>query len=534
MSENLAVLERIAAKAKLLVDDPEVPAALKPRDGFSVMLSEVAGFREWHDTQTRSDPFYFSVRELDVFVRTKILDPLSALVKAKATRGTDGKLHYDQLPPALARFAIDAAKAIETRREARQACAMPTLVTKDRFGRLAGLAAEKAEITKAFILPQLYPGLWKNFAKGLLMVGPPGTGKTALARAACGELNGRIEGARAAFRAVSGKELKSRFHGGTESQFAEVFSCALQAVEDPDSDSGPRYGLSILFLDEVDDIAADRTGAEEVTRLTTNSLLREMDGFSSSPKVAVMAATNLPWLLDEGFLRRVPSRVFVDLPDRMARLGIIVQSLIDNYCPDEFKGPREVVWEPDTPSDISEVKPVHAGDAVAATFKRIEEAGGVVTDTGDRAGPLTFFDVKKFVVPLTGPQHNRIMSHRPAEEMDHAGVYPLGYTGSDVVAMMNQAASAASARILTSSTVYFVEFDGKMEARYGATPPGVKRVGLEEASKAVGRENIVNYVITLADLKAAISTYKSTVNQKNYAKLIDWKNGKPVSKYDTP
>lgn len=141
-------------------------------------------------------------------------------------------------------------------------------------------------------------------AKGLLLFGPPGNGKTLLARAVATECS-------ATFFNISAASLTSKYVGDGEKLVRALFAVAREMQP------------SIIFLDEVDSLLSERSSHEhEASRRLKTEFLVEFDGLPSNPdgdKIVVMAATNRPQELDEAALRRFTKRVYVTLPDLSTR-----------------------------------------------------------------------------------------------------------------------------------------------------------------------------------------------------------------------
>ena len=180
-----------------------------------------------------------------------------------------------------------------------------------KWDNIGGLEDVKQELKEAIEWPLKYPDSFKRMGvrppKGVLMYGPPGCGKTLLAKAAANE-------SEANFILVKGPELISKWVGESEKGIREIFKKARQ--------SSP----TIIFFDEIDSIAP-RRGQEigtHVTERMVNQLLTEMDGLEELNDVIVIAATNRPDILDPGLLRpgRFDRIILVPVPDAESRAEI--------------------------------------------------------------------------------------------------------------------------------------------------------------------------------------------------------------------
>ncbi|KYK34434.1 MAG: CDC48 family AAA ATPase [Theionarchaea archaeon] len=184
---------------------------------------------------------------------------------------------------------------------------VPNVTWKD----IGGLELVKEELREAVELPLKNPQVFKNVGieapRGILLYGPPGCGKTLLARAVATE-------SEANFIAIRGPELLSKWVGESEEGVRRVFRRARQVAP------------CIVFFDEIDAIAGTR-GQEVGTKVTervVNQLLTEIDGIEKMGKVTVIAATNRPDLLDAALLRpgRFDSLIEIPMPDHEARVAI--------------------------------------------------------------------------------------------------------------------------------------------------------------------------------------------------------------------
>jgi cell division protease FtsH len=192
------------------------------------------------------------------------------------------------------------------------------LLTEDRkkttFGDVAGVdeAEEELEEIIDFLKdPKKFQRLGGRTPKGVLLVGPPGTGKTHLARAVAGE-------AGVPFFSISGSDFVEMFVGVGASRVRDLF------------EQGKASAPCIIFIDEIDAVGRHRGagigGGHDEREQTLNQLLVEMDGFESHDGVILIAATNRPDVLDPALLRpgRFDRRIVVGLPDVRGRKGILL------------------------------------------------------------------------------------------------------------------------------------------------------------------------------------------------------------------
>jgi transitional endoplasmic reticulum ATPase len=178
------------------------------------------------------------------------------------------------------------------------------------FSDVGGLEEAKSTLREAVEWPLEYDRLFSvtntEPPSGVLLHGPPGTGKTMLARALAGE-------SAVNFVHVNGPELLDRYVGESEKAVREVFDRARQSAP------------SIVFFDEIDAIAAQRDDSHEVTERVVSQLLTELDGMVENPNLVVLAATNRKEAIDPALLRpgRLDNHVEVPAPDAEARRAII-------------------------------------------------------------------------------------------------------------------------------------------------------------------------------------------------------------------
>jgi SpoVK/Ycf46/Vps4 family AAA+-type ATPase len=174
---------------------------------------------------------------------------------------------------------------------------------------VAGLVAAKSALREAIILPMVRPDLFKGARKpwkGIMLFGPPGCGKTLIAKAVATECD-------ATFFNVSAAAIISKWLGESEKLVRELFEAAKEKMP------------SLVFIDEVDSIATERAAGEhDALRRVKTQLMQAMDGVTSKAedRIVVLGATNIPWEIDAAFRRRFEKRIYVPLPDLEARQAI--------------------------------------------------------------------------------------------------------------------------------------------------------------------------------------------------------------------
>ena len=185
--------------------------------------------------------------------------------------------------------------------------------TKVSYEDIGGLGPQIKRIREMVEIPLRYPEVFRKLGieppKGVLLYGPPGSGKTALARAVANETD-------AFFTSISGPEIIGKYYGESEARLRAVF------------EEAGKHAPAILFIDEIDAIAPKREemgGEKQVERRVVAQLLALMDGLESRGKVIVMAATNIPNALDPALRRpgRFDREISVPIPNRQGRLEIL-------------------------------------------------------------------------------------------------------------------------------------------------------------------------------------------------------------------
>ncbi|KAH6931238.1 hypothetical protein HPB50_023014 [Hyalomma asiaticum] len=176
-----------------------------------------------------------------------------------------------------------------------------------KWSDVAGLHAAKEALKEAVILPIRFPHLFTGKRKpwkGILLFGPPGTGKSYLAKAVATEANNST------FFSVSSSHLVSKWLGESEKLVRNLFEMARNQKP------------SIIFIDEIDSLCSTRSDNEnDATRRIKTEFLVQMQGVGNdNDGILVLGATNIPWVLDSAIRRRFEKRIYIPLPDEPARL----------------------------------------------------------------------------------------------------------------------------------------------------------------------------------------------------------------------
>lgn len=193
-----------------------------------------------------------------------------------------------------------------------------------KWSDVAGLEGAKEALKEAVILPIKFPHLFTGKRtpwRGILLFGPPGTGKSYLAKAVATEANNST------FFSISSSDLVSKWLGESEKLVKNLFTLARQ------------HKPSIIFIDEIDSLCGSRSDNEsEAARRIKTEFLVQMQGVGNDNEgILVLGATNIPWTLDSAIRRRFEKRIYIPLPEQHARsfmfklnLGTTPSNLTDN------------------------------------------------------------------------------------------------------------------------------------------------------------------------------------------------------------
>ncbi len=309
---------------------------------------------------------------------------------------------------------------------------------------IGGLKKEIQLIREMVELPLKHPEVFKRLGieppKGVLLYGPPGCGKTLLAKAVANEAD-------AYFIAVNGPEIVSKYYGESEQNLRRIF------------EEAQKNAPAIIFFDEIDAIAPKREEARgEVERRLVAQLLTLMDGLKSRGDVIVIAATNRPEDIDPALRRpgRFDREIEIGLPNRQGRKEILL------------------IHTRRMPLDV-----YYSVNAVKEVLKELSEKDEEVRKIYERVKNLSKLDeIKKVVTELGEDKRKRVEYKLKEKMMEELADKTHGYTGADLAALAKEAAMNALRRML----------------------PEIKKSGDEP----VPEETLKNLVVTYEDFLEAL------------------------------
>ncbi|MBE9095607.1 ATP-dependent zinc metalloprotease FtsH [Tychonema sp. LEGE 07203] len=290
--------------SKIEIDETQKTARVKLKDQKSDRAQTVTLFdynnRELY-SQIRAKKIDFEVKQtadndaaVSLVVNLLVIFAVLAVLMAILRRSTQSQGNAMNFGKSRARFQMEAKTGV-------------------MFDDVAGIEEAKEELQEVVTFlkkPERFNAIGAKIPRGVLLIGPPGTGKTMLAKAIAGE-------AAVPFFSISGSEFVEMFVGVGASRVRDLFKKA--------KENAP----CIIFIDEIDAVGRQRGagigGGNDEREQTLNQLLTEMDGFEGNSGVIVIAATNRPDVLDTALLRpgRFDRQVTVDLPSYKGRLGIL-------------------------------------------------------------------------------------------------------------------------------------------------------------------------------------------------------------------
>ncbi len=291
--------------SKIEIDEIQRTAKVKLKDQKPTDTAQVVTLFDYNNrelySQIRAKKIDFEVKQtadntaaISLVINLLVIFAVLAVLMAILRRSTQSQGNAMNFGKSRARFQMEAKTGV-------------------MFDDVAGIEEAKEELQEVVTFlkkPERFNAIGAKIPRGVLLIGPPGTGKTMLAKAIAGE-------AGVPFFSISGSEFVEMFVGVGASRVRDLFRKA--------KENSP----CIVFIDEIDAVGRQRGagigGGNDEREQTLNQLLTEMDGFEGNSGVIIIAATNRPDVLDTALLRpgRFDRQVTVDLPSYKGRLGIL-------------------------------------------------------------------------------------------------------------------------------------------------------------------------------------------------------------------
>lgn len=206
------------------------------------------------------------------------------------------------------------------------------------------------------------------------------THNTMLARAATADVPN------AAFWAPTPGDIKGKYEGETEKNIRDIFRCADELVGTEVKIGGvkKRIDTSIIFLDEADSVAGERSRNESMSR-STNALLQAMDGILKTKGTSAILATNFPWTIDSAILRRLSAKIFVDKPDEGA-----IRWLVEDSIKRLFRPPGIMYGEGRMTVEEIENTDEYDEDSISRILSNMSSRSNSFCSVGTRSHPFTY------------------------------------------------------------------------------------------------------------------------------------------------
>lgn len=387
------------------------------------------------------------------------------------------------------------------------------------FKDIAGMKPEKREIYLSFIYPTLFPGLFER-SKGFIMWGMPGTGKTFLVKGLTKTLRDELGTNNINLFVATGAEMKGKYVGDTEKKIKKLFKTANDkalATNDPSA-------LSIIFLDEIDAIAVDRSKVYDPVAVTaTNALLQQMDGVTEYEKVVVVGATNRIWSIDSGVARRFGFELFVDLPGKKAREQIICQGLNNRLSLCALKEIKNILGNSDTMDCCASLLAAENKVSVQ-TNPKLKQLVDFIQEFVDRTGmsrnaPTTLANIpelKKVRSEKQWAQYLQARGHR----LSSKALSVFGYNISDIKRVLDK----------TLNSIAFEKLTGKLQKKCSYIKVRGKSICSEDAKTLKLTLDDVTYKNTdLKTLQRTLKTNPSTSRWKEYVQMMQHLSQQTVS-----
>jgi SpoVK/Ycf46/Vps4 family AAA+-type ATPase len=419
--------------------------------------------------------------------------------------------------------------------------AKPVTGTGVTFTDIIGMEKEKTNIIAQFVYPYRFPQLFPNKPKGMLMYGLPGTGKTLLVKALASELKN------VALFSPAPSEFKGKYEGETEKKIMAIYKEASNLLNAPikkdiNGKDIPKPLLAIIFIDEADTLFGAGRESDPSKQRTVNTFLQVMDGINTDKRIVTIAATNYPYSIDDAISRRLPVKIFVDMPTDEMRRNIILEKMADRYNFPDFKGNRKTdrtqFWENLINYGVS----AEEGGFVQSIIEEREtetEKSGLF---GRKTTEITFtkHDTRKPDMSITneiidgilkqvGPKFENAsyFNKKTKKEAAYEGALSeIGYTLADLSSALDKAFNNASLRATAS--------DGTFEkiGNYWVYNAKDSKAKPSSPGNPTDKEKIT-FDITLEDIIDGLKSTPSSAKLSSYKELLSYSRNEPRESDET-